>query len=103
MDSQPAKRLLTTAEEANINTFSVQSFAELSSVTWERSSALTKLLTIAVVCNKAKFVYGEEPPSKMVWQLVTCKLSDFVCMRQQLAVICCIEMQQPCIAYPARH
>lgn len=42
-------------------TFSVQSWLELPAVAWERSSALTKLLTVASVCNKAKFSGGDEP------------------------------------------
>lgn len=41
----------------SLHTFSVQSFAELNAVSWARSSALTKLLAIASVCNKAKFTY----------------------------------------------
>jgi hypothetical protein len=44
----------------NIDTFSVQAFAESESVAWDRSSMLTKLLTIAVVCNKAKFTLSDE-------------------------------------------
>jgi hypothetical protein len=51
---------LQAVQEATVNTFSVQSFSELTAVTWERSSALTKLLTIATVCNKAKFTISEE-------------------------------------------
>ncbi|KAF8072642.1 Atpalpha [Scenedesmus sp. PABB004] len=57
----PAQPLPPMQEEApRIGTFMVQSFAELSAITWERSSALTKLLTIAVVANKAKFTIGED-------------------------------------------
>ena len=44
----------------SIDTFSVQSVYEMDSVSWENSSALTKLLTIATVCNKAKFVFSDE-------------------------------------------
>jgi hypothetical protein len=51
---------LQAVQEATVNTFSVQAFTELNAVTWERSSTLTKLLTIATVCNKAKFTFGEE-------------------------------------------
>jgi magnesium-transporting ATPase (P-type) len=35
--------------------FSVQAFADPSAISWDRSSMLTKLMTIATVCNKAKF------------------------------------------------
>ncbi|WIA28646.1 hypothetical protein OEZ86_011182 [Tetradesmus obliquus] len=55
---------LQAVQEATINHFSVQGFSELNSVTWERSSTLTKLLTIATVCNKAKFTFAEEQSAK---------------------------------------
>ena len=58
-DPSITKRLETTKED-NVNTFTVQSFADLTAVNWERSSTLTKLLTIACVCNKAKFTVAEE-------------------------------------------
>ncbi|KAF6263646.1 hypothetical protein COO60DRAFT_1698701 [Scenedesmus sp. NREL 46B-D3] len=58
-----ASMSLQAVQEVTVNSFSVQSFGELSAVTWERSSALTKLLTIATVCNKAKFTFGEEQQS----------------------------------------
>lgn len=49
--------------DSSVNTFSVQAFTDLSAVSWDRSSALTKLLTIATVCNKAKFTFAEEGSS----------------------------------------
>lgn len=55
----PGKRLEATKEES-VNTFSVQAYTDLTAVNWDRSSALTKLLTIACVCNKAKFTVAEE-------------------------------------------
>lgn len=55
----PGKRLEATKEES-VTTFSVQAFTDLTAVSWDRSSALTKLLTIACVCNKAKFTVAEE-------------------------------------------
>lgn len=58
-DAAPAKRLEPTKEET-VNTFSVQAFTDITAVSWDRSSALTKLLTIACVCNKAKFTVSEE-------------------------------------------
>jgi hypothetical protein len=59
----PSKAPPVVAEE-NISSFSVQTFAEVDSVSWDRSSALTKLLTIASVCNKAKFVYSDDASGK---------------------------------------
>lgn len=55
-----AKRsvLGVTAEEPA--TFSVQGFTEATAVSWDASSALTKLITIATVCNKAKFTISED-------------------------------------------
>jgi hypothetical protein len=49
--------------DSSVNTFSVQAFTDLNAVSWDRSSALTKLLTIATVCNKAKFTFAEEGSS----------------------------------------
>lgn len=63
-------------QEATINHFSVQGFSELNSVTWERSSTLTKLLTIATVCNKAKFTFAEEQ-CKCPVAVVLCVLCTF--------------------------
>lgn len=54
----PSKPAPVVAED-NINTFSVQTFTDIDSVQWDRSSTLTKLVTIATVCNKAKFVYAD--------------------------------------------
>lgn len=54
----PSKPVPVVAED-NINTFSVQTFTDIDSVQWDRSSTLTKLVTIATVCNKAKFVYAD--------------------------------------------
>jgi hypothetical protein len=71
---------LQAVQEATVNTFSVQSFTELNAVTWERSSALTKLLTIATVCNKAKFTFGEEQQCEL--------LCDVLCS-VRLLVLCC--------------
>lgn len=53
-----SKKLESTQEE--INNFSVQAFTDLTAVSWDRSSALTKLITIGCVCNKAKFTVAEE-------------------------------------------
>lgn len=59
----PSKAPPVVAEE-NISSFSVQTFTEVDSVSWDRSSALTKLVTIASVCNKAKFVYSDDASGK---------------------------------------
>lgn len=47
------------SSEDSVSAFSVQTFPEIEAVSWDRSSALTKLLTIAAVCNKAKFVFSD--------------------------------------------
>lgn len=47
-------------QEESVNTFSVQAFNDIEAVSWDRSSTLTKLVTVATVCNKAKFVYTDE-------------------------------------------
>lgn len=61
MHSDPSlTKRLDSSKEDDINTFTVQAFADLTAVNWERSSALTKLLTIACVNNKAKFTVAEE-------------------------------------------
>jgi hypothetical protein len=46
----------TCEEDMAVSTFGVQAFEQLSEIAWGRSSALTKLLTIAAVCNKARFI-----------------------------------------------
>jgi hypothetical protein len=55
----PSKPVAPVVEDS-INTFSVQTFTDIDSVQWDRSSTLTKLITIATVCNKAKFVYSDK-------------------------------------------
>lgn len=50
---------LITAEDS-ISNFSIQNFPEIEAVSWDRSSTLTKLITIASVCNKAKFVFTDD-------------------------------------------
>eukprot|EP00775_Hariotina_reticulata_P010474 gene10474-10632_t len=52
-----------SAADASVNSFSVQAFTDLNAVSWDRSSALTKLLTIATVCNKAKFTFADDGSS----------------------------------------
>jgi hypothetical protein len=82
---------LQAVQEATVNTFSVQSFAELSAVTWERSSTLTKLLTIATVCNKAKFTISEEQcklPGCSGHTHASNALGCWVC--QQALCCCCL-------------
>ena len=54
-------RMSVTSADGNLPTFTVQTFQELSSVSWDGSSTLMKLVTIATVCNKAKFAAAEEP------------------------------------------
>jgi hypothetical protein len=46
--------------EDSISNFSIQNFPEIEAVSWDRSSTLTKLITIATVCNKAKFVFTDD-------------------------------------------
>lgn len=58
-DPSVTKRLESSKED-DVATFTVQAFADLTAVNWDRSSALTKLLTIACVNNKAKFTVAEE-------------------------------------------
>lgn len=65
--------------EETIAPFSVQTFTDIESVSWDRSSSLTKLVTIATVCNKAKFVYTDEG-SGTLW--AACQ-SDVVLAAQQ--------------------
>lgn len=55
-----SSKVPTTTAEDSVSTFSVQAFPEIEAVSWDRSSALTKLLTIATVCNKAKFVFSDD-------------------------------------------
>jgi len=55
-----SSKVPTTTAEDSVDTFSVQAFPEIEAVSWDRSSSLTKLLTIATVCNKAKFVFSDD-------------------------------------------
>ena len=54
-----SKAPVAVAEEP-VSTFTVQTFNDIESVSWDRSSALTKLVTVATVCNKAKFVFTDD-------------------------------------------
>jgi len=54
-------RMSVMSADGNLPTFTVQTFQELSSISWDGSSTLMKLVTVATVCNKAKFAVAEEP------------------------------------------
>jgi hypothetical protein len=58
--------------EDSISNFSIQNFPEIEAVSWDRSSTLTKLITIATVCNKAKFVFTDDNSGEDV-QFGACK------------------------------
>jgi hypothetical protein len=46
--------------DGNLKTFTVQNFQELGNISWDGSSTLMKLVTVATVCNKAKFAVAED-------------------------------------------
>jgi hypothetical protein len=61
----PADRALgalsTTSSDStgSAATFSVQGFVDAAGVSWAKSSTLMKLVTLAAVCNKAKYDMGD--------------------------------------------
>jgi hypothetical protein len=59
-------------QEESVSTFSVQAFNDIEAVSWDRSSTLTKLVTVATVCNKAKFVYTDEGSGVLSGQHLGC-------------------------------
>jgi hypothetical protein len=57
----PADRTLSTSSvDSNVPTFSVQGFVDAAGVSWAKSSSLMKLVTLAAVCNKAKYDQGDQ-------------------------------------------
>lgn len=95
----PSKPAVPVAAEDNINTFSLQTFTDLDSVQWDRSSTLTKLVTIATVCNKAKFVYPDTDACRCLCDHAgpRASTSTFECGSQPPRLLCC-----PVVAQPAR-
>jgi hypothetical protein len=57
------KPLGTTSTDSNVPTFSVQAFVDAAGVSWAKSSSLMKLVTLAAVCNKAKYDQGDQKDS----------------------------------------
>jgi hypothetical protein len=64
-----AKQSTSKWRDDNMSPFTMQSFNDPSNVSWASSTAITRLVTLATVCNKAKFSVPEQDKKQTVVQV----------------------------------